>query len=248
MTTQRHGRQVTLESHVELFRSNMEALKKLVATAELAQLTGGRMLSEWRREFAPRLFFACSVYPNRPSLWEAAKFVMEQQGEYSFRYYPLIREARPPEKPTKPGKPMVLPEILLRNAQVDYSEIRGGQYYELGSLAVEGQLTPSVDGQRYGFELHSHRHELYGLCSRCRRRTRRTGVGATGGPRDRQPLRTCQRAPGPVLAPLPPGVYNVLRSKAAFGRLEREYKRSLGQCRSRPSRLRKRRLQIRPPR
>jgi NDP-sugar pyrophosphorylase family protein len=28
-------------------------------------------------------------------LWEAAKFVMEQQGEFSYGYYPLIREARP---------------------------------------------------------------------------------------------------------------------------------------------------------
>jgi Fur family ferric uptake transcriptional regulator len=27
--------------------------------------------------------------------------------------------------------------------------------------------------QTHGFELHSHRHELYGLCSRCRRRKSR---------------------------------------------------------------------------
>lgn len=28
-------------------------------------------------------------------LWEASKFMMELQGEYSYRYYPLLREARP---------------------------------------------------------------------------------------------------------------------------------------------------------
>lgn len=27
--------------------------------------------------------------------------------------------------------------------------------------------------ESYGFELHSHRHELYGLCPRCRRQNRR---------------------------------------------------------------------------
>lgn len=72
-----------------------------------------------------------------------------------WNYQRLVREPVLPEQPAAPDRPIVLPEILLRNAQIDYSEIRGGRYIELGSLAVEGQLTPSADGQRYAFELQS---------------------------------------------------------------------------------------------
>ena len=66
-----------------------------------------------------------------------------------------MREHREPVTQVKPGPPVALPEILLRNAQVDYSEVRNGQYVELGSLAIEGRLTPSADGERYRFELQS---------------------------------------------------------------------------------------------
>src|SRR5688500_237477 len=72
-----------------------------------------------------------------------------------WNYQRLVRERREPVTQAKPGPEVVLPEILLRNAQVDYSEVRGGQYVELGSLAIEGRLTPSADAQRYRFELQS---------------------------------------------------------------------------------------------
>ena len=74
-----------------------------------------------------------------------------------WNYQRLLRERPRPPTPTKPGRPIMLPEILLRNAQVDYSEIRAGKYVELGSLAIEGRLTPSADGQRYAFELLARR-------------------------------------------------------------------------------------------
>lgn len=48
-----------------------------------------------------------------------------------------------------------LPEILLRNARVDFSEIRAGRFRPLAYMAVDGQLAPSANGERYTFELQS---------------------------------------------------------------------------------------------
>ncbi|MGB7159770.1 MAG: hypothetical protein WBD40_17015, partial [Tepidisphaeraceae bacterium] len=70
-----------------------------------------------------------------------------------WNYQRLTPSHRPPASAPSPGAPLVLPEVLLRNAQIDYSEIRGGKYRELGALGLEGQLTPAADGDRYHFEL-----------------------------------------------------------------------------------------------
>ena len=45
-----------------------------------------------------------------------------------------------------------LPEIVLRNARVEYAECRQDQTEELGRLSIEGQLEP-IDGQLYRFRL-----------------------------------------------------------------------------------------------
>ena len=54
------------------------------------------------------------------------------------------------------GQPMpALPQVILRNAQIEYAETIGGQPVSAGTMAIEGQLSPSSDGQRYTFELQS---------------------------------------------------------------------------------------------
>ncbi len=70
-----------------------------------------------------------------------------------WNYQRLARHPRQPEPPPRSGPPLVLPEVLLRNAQIDYSEIRDGKYVELGSLGLEGQFTPAANSDRYHFEL-----------------------------------------------------------------------------------------------
>jgi len=67
----------------------------------------------------------------------------------------IRRQSAPSTTSTEPARVMLLPEILLRNAQIDYSEIRGGQLYQLGSMAIEGRLTPSAESGRYAFDLQS---------------------------------------------------------------------------------------------
>jgi hypothetical protein len=57
---------------------------------------------------------------------------------------------------SKPGQAMpALPQVILRNAQIEYAETIGGQPVSAGRMAIEGQLAPSSDGQRYTFELQS---------------------------------------------------------------------------------------------
>jgi hypothetical protein len=57
--------------------------------------------------------------------------------------------------PTTAHGPVVLPEILLRNAMVNYTQMQGGKLRPvLGSIGIEGQFTPGI-GDRYGFKLQS---------------------------------------------------------------------------------------------
>lgn len=73
------------------------------------------------------------------------------------RNYSRLLESRPPASMPSgpPGKPLTLPEIVLRNAQVDYSRVREGKVIESSSIAIEGQLKPMADGKIYGFRFQS---------------------------------------------------------------------------------------------
>lgn len=53
------------------------------------------------------------------------------------------------------GGPEILPEIILRDARIDYSEIRDGQLSARGSMAMEGRLSPGSEVGRYTFDLQS---------------------------------------------------------------------------------------------
>lgn len=53
------------------------------------------------------------------------------------------------------GSLPALPEIILRNAQIEYSEVQNGKLSSRGSMTLEGQLAPSSDAQKYSFEFQS---------------------------------------------------------------------------------------------
>ena len=65
------------------------------------------------------------------------------------------REQQHAPKVAKPPRRINLPQIVLRDAEVQYGELHGGQLTPHGTLALEGLLSPSVDNQQYGFELTS---------------------------------------------------------------------------------------------
>jgi hypothetical protein len=71
-------------------------------------------------------------------------------------YQQIVRENRPSSKPSAPGvKPPVLPEILLRDARIEYGEVSAGHYRSLGSLQIEGSLSPTDVLNQYAFKLQS---------------------------------------------------------------------------------------------
>ncbi len=73
-----------------------------------------------------------------------------------------LRAKRP--RPVLPSRMPAaqLPEILLRNARLEMSEVVNGKLVEQGSMALDGQVLPSADGQHFSFELQSRGSEGVG--------------------------------------------------------------------------------------
>ncbi|HMB96446.1 MAG TPA: hypothetical protein VKK61_10435, partial [Tepidisphaeraceae bacterium] len=75
------------------------------------------------------------------------------------RNYRRLAESRPAAKmPSRSSaNPLVLPEIVLRNAEVDYTRMRNGVKIESSSssINIEGQLTPIPESKVYSFAFQS---------------------------------------------------------------------------------------------
>ena len=73
--------------------------------------------------------------------------------------YQRLRPRQQTEGTTRPGDGSMagvpLPQVVLRDAQVDYAELTGGRRVPRGSMDVEGRFFPSADATRYQFELQS---------------------------------------------------------------------------------------------
>ncbi|HSU66825.1 MAG TPA: hypothetical protein VLJ39_08140, partial [Tepidisphaeraceae bacterium] len=71
--------------------------------------------------------------------------------------YQRLGKNQPPQPTGGPSAPsrMVLPQLMLRNAVVEISEIRGGKRMHVGEMDIDGQLTPIGDGQHVQFEMQS---------------------------------------------------------------------------------------------
>jgi hypothetical protein len=76
-------------------------------------------------------------------------------GSWNYHRLGKHRAAPPRPQPTAPSKPILLPEVLLRNARVEINELRGKTVVSTGFVAIDGQLTPGPDGDHYNFELQS---------------------------------------------------------------------------------------------
>jgi hypothetical protein len=49
----------------------------------------------------------------------------------------------------------LLPQVVLRDAKVEYSELRNGERISRGAVAIEGRAFPSSDGSRLEFDVQS---------------------------------------------------------------------------------------------
>ena len=77
------------------------------------------------------------------------------RGEWNYERLARRRRQAPPRAPGMTGRPVALPEILLRNARVTISEIRGGREVARGLMTVDGRLANTPDVDRYAFSLQS---------------------------------------------------------------------------------------------
>jgi hypothetical protein len=80
------------------------------------------------------------------------------QGEKGDNWnYQRLSHGQPQPGGTAKAAPVriVLPQVLLRNAEVEISEVKAGQRCKIGSMAIDGQLTPVGDGERYQFIMQS---------------------------------------------------------------------------------------------
>lgn len=114
--------------------------QSLVVNYDPRQLVGGRL-------------DATEIVAQKPHVYLT---FTQSAGGASWNYERLGRPEAT-SQPVKPGKPVKLsfPELLLRNAEVEIGEVRGGRRYRVGSMAVDGQFTPGRDGEHYQFELQS---------------------------------------------------------------------------------------------
>ncbi|HEX8523456.1 MAG TPA: hypothetical protein VF669_14480 [Tepidisphaeraceae bacterium] len=82
-------------------------------------------------------------------------YLTENVDSGTWNYQRLTRQPRGTSKPSRSARTLVLPEIMLRNAQVDYTEVRNGEANKRASVAIEAHCIPSADSQRFKFELQS---------------------------------------------------------------------------------------------
>ena len=81
----------------------------------------------------------------------------QQRTGVQWNYQRLFKSQPPqPEPPAKSGTTqLTLPTLLLRNAVVEISEVNAGRLCTVGSIDIDGQLTPTGDGDHYQFQMQS---------------------------------------------------------------------------------------------
>ncbi len=114
-------------------------------------------------EYNPQTLFSGKLEATRIVAIDPRVHLTENvdTGRWSFqRLNP--KGPRPSMSSQHDGRPMVLPEILLRNASVEYSEVGNGAESPTNSISLEGQFTPTLQANTYHFLLQS-RGEVEGV-------------------------------------------------------------------------------------
>jgi len=83
--------------------------------------------------------------------------LVENSAARKWNYQRLRMPQGKPPVESKPvaHKPLLLPELMLRDAEVKYSEMVAGDCILRGAMDITGQFLPSVDRTKYSFELQS---------------------------------------------------------------------------------------------
>src|SRR5688500_16461399 len=107
-------------------------------------------------KYDPKVMLAGRLEATQIIVQKPHVFLTENVDTRVWNWHRMIRRGGSAGRRTiSPSARPNLPEILLRNARVEFSEVRGGRFRPLAYMAVDGQLAPSANGERYNFELQS---------------------------------------------------------------------------------------------
>src|SRR5450432_3912382 len=107
-------------------------------------------------QYDPRALLAGKIEATRIVAVDPRVHVTEDT-DTGRRNYTRLLESRPSTSQPSAAKPkpITLPEIVLRNAQVIYTRMHKGEAVESTSISIEGQLKPIPEGKIYSFTFQS---------------------------------------------------------------------------------------------
>lgn len=151
------GGQVTIEkaslSIFEGLRLENVTVKSVELQDEQAQLFQARSLQV---QYSPAALAMGRIEATRILAIDPRVSLCEDLDQHRWNFERLNKrtQAVPTPKPSTRPTRMMLPEISLRNARVEYSQVVHGSHSPLGNMTIEGQLTPDQDSL-YRFNLQS---------------------------------------------------------------------------------------------
>ncbi|WP_428939209.1 hypothetical protein [Fontivita pretiosa] len=107
-------------------------------------------------QYDPRALISGRLEATRIVAVDPRVHVMED-AESGRRNYARLMERRAASPPplNSPARRIELPEIVLRNAQVDYARVARGAVVERSSIGIEGLLSPVPESKVYNFAFQS---------------------------------------------------------------------------------------------
>jgi hypothetical protein len=88
--------------------------------------------------------------------------LVEDLESHKWNYQRLWHGTGRPPRQQSDNTPTVLPQIILRDAQVAYEEMRNSRTQTVGWYSIEGRLTPGDEPEQYDFALQSRGRESLG--------------------------------------------------------------------------------------
>jgi hypothetical protein len=117
-------------------------------------------------KYDPRTLLAGQIEASQIIAQKPHVYLTENRdhpGEWNFHRLGAARARRAkPSVDNGEAAPIPMPELLLRNARVDIGEFNGQSIRTVGSVSIDGQLTPVGEGNRYRFEMQAHGAEGIG--------------------------------------------------------------------------------------
>ncbi len=110
--------------------------------------------SSFTIEYNPAALFSGRIEATRIIAIEPRMYFTEDLDTGRWNYERLARQRRSTTRGSRMPSIGVLPQVVLRSAQVEYSRVEQGRRSDRGTITIEGQFTP-VGGDKYAFQFQS---------------------------------------------------------------------------------------------